>query len=285
MPLKHAGFSAFQWGYNNLGAPSATPGTLITAGGSNAEGSWTQIASGANIANDVYGIGLWLTALSGTGDRQLLLDIGVDPAGGTSYTAVVSNMVVGNFPTAVTAINSGTRFLFPLFIKAGSSVAVRAQGNNVTGPTFRVVANFFGHPTRPESALVGTFAETIGTITNSQGVGFTPGNNAWGSYQLLGATVAPLWWWQGCYSINNGTITAEYTYIEFSYGDASNKIPIMTLLHAGTTAEVVCDMINANQNIFNCYEPVPAGTNIYVRGFCQNAPDTGYNAVMIGIGG
>jgi hypothetical protein len=31
--------------------------------------------------------------------------------------------------------------------------------------------------------------------------------------------------------------------------------------------------------------PVPAGVNIYIRGRCNGAPDTGYNATVIGIGG
>jgi hypothetical protein len=42
------------WSYDNWGTnPSATIGTSVTSGTANAEGSWTQIASGTNIAKDV----------------------------------------------------------------------------------------------------------------------------------------------------------------------------------------------------------------------------------------
>lgn len=285
MPLMPSGLSAYNFTYDNWGTnPSATIGTSVTPGASNAEGSWTQIASTSNIAQDCYW--LYIQVFGGASSaaaKNQLLDIGIDPAGGTSYTAFLSNLQIGASP-ALTA--AGAReHVFPIYIKAGSSVAVRIQGSNATAGTVRVAARFYGQPTRPEAVPVGTIAQTFGTITNSSGQSVTPGNAADGSWADLGATSTALWWWQVGYGVDNATITAEYTYIEVAWGDGSNKHTIFKVMHGGTTSET-CGLA-AQTQMLACaaYKPVPAGANIYIRMRCNNPPDTGYHATVIGIGG
>lgn len=276
---------SFGWTYDNWGTnPSASIGTSIVPGASNSEGSWTQIASSANIANDVYAFYLRIFAgATASSQKDQLFDIGVDPAGGTSYTAIISNLDVGESP-ALTA--AGAReFCFPFFIKAGSSVAVRCQGSNATAGTVRVAVRFYGRPSRPESMPIGQYSETLGSISGSAGQSFTPGNASDGSWADLGATTRDLWWWQLGYGISNGTITAEYTYIELAWGDASNKNSIFKVMHGGTTSETCGLACQTGMQMWAAYQPVPAGANIYVRGRCNNAPDTGYHAVAVGIGG
>jgi hypothetical protein len=273
--------------YTNLPAnPSSTPGTSVTPGASNADGSYTQIASSANIAEDIVAFTMRIIG-GGTAAnaKPQVMDIGVDPAGGTSYTAIVTKFPMGASGTSSSQF--GYQFCFPLRIKAGSSVAVRIKGANATAGTVTVQAFFYGGGIgRPMNLkCAGAYAETIGTITNSLGVSFTPGNAADGSWTLLGATTKKHWWWQIAYQIDNSTITAEQTYIEIAHGDASNKHIINRLLHMGDTSERCGDFLAANMNAFAAYCPVLAGTNIYIRGRTPNAPDTGYNAAAIGIGG
>lgn len=283
--LHAVGLSAYNFTYDNWGAnPASTIGTSVVPGATNAEGSFTQIASSANIAADCYWIYLQIhTGATSAAAKNHLLDIGVDPAGGTSYTAVISNLQVGAAPALTVA--GAREFVFPFFIKAGSSVAVRIQGSNGTAGTVRVAARFYGRPTRPEAVPVGRFSETLGTVTNSRGQSFTPGNAADGTWVDLGTTTNAMWWWQVGYGIDNATITAEYTYIEVAWGDASNKISMFKVMHGGTTGET-CGLA-AQTQMLACaaYNPVPAGTHIYIRGRCNNAPDTGYHATVIGIGG
>lgn len=277
--------SSFGFTYNNWGTnPASTPGTSVVPGASNAEGSWTQIASSADLDADCYWLHIQVSGgATASTIKSQLLDIGVDPAGGTSYTAAISNLVMGASPAVSAA--GGTEFLFPLFIKAGSSVAARIQGAAATAGTVRVIANFFGRPSRPELVPVGTYSETLGTITNSSGPTLTPGNAADGSWLDLGATSRAMWWWQLGYQIDNTTITAEYTYLEVAWGDGSNKHRIFRSMHCGTTGET-CGL-NMKNGLLMCaaYQPVPAGAHIYVRGRCNNAPDSGYNVVVVGIGG
>jgi hypothetical protein len=281
-------YSKFRFTFDNFGAdPGATPGAAVTPGTSNAEGSWLSpaVATSAQLTQDVYGIYVRVSD-GGTSlnIKNHLLDIGVDPAGGTSYVAVISNIVCGA-SAQITATGSGHAFFFPFYIKAGSSVSVRIQGGNATAGTVRVAMKFYGQPSNPESVLVGSFSETIGTITGSDGVTFTPGNAADGTWVDLGTTVKAMWWWQLCYQISNTVITAEYTYIDLAYGDATNKHLMIRRMHGGTTGETVGTAINGNLHHYEAYCPVPAGAHLYIRGRCLNAPDTGYNGVAVGIGG
>lgn len=165
----------FAWKYTNYDTPSGTPGASVTPGASNAEGSWTPVASAANIARDVWTILLWISGgTTSTASKCHLLDIGVDPAGGSSYVAKISNIVCGGSNAGGTG---GRFFLFPFRIKAGSSVAVRIQGNASTAGTVYVAIKFLGAPSTPEMTMAGPYSETIGAITGSNGVSFTPGNS------------------------------------------------------------------------------------------------------------
>jgi hypothetical protein len=257
------GLSSFRWTYDNWGAnPTATHGTAVTPGASNVEGSWTQVASAANIANHVYWVELRITDGNTTGQaKNHLLDLGIDSAGGTSYTACVSNIIA-----------------------AGSSVAVRIQGSHATAGTVRVSAKFYGQPSHLEAMPTSSVSETVGAITNSNGVSFTPGNAADGTWASLGTTVLPLWWWQLGVQIDNTTITALLTYVDLAFGDATNKHIINRVMLNLTTVETIGHAFPGNLNLFNCYCPVPAGATMYVRGRCSGAPVTGYNAVAVGFG-
>lgn len=263
--------------------PTVNLGTTITPGVSNAEGSWTQVATSGNISADVYGISLNVNGgFTSANAKNHLLDIGVDPAGGSSYTEVISNIVCGASSTS-----GGYHFFFPFFIKSGSSVAVRVQGSNATAGTISAALRFYGKNSRPETFPVGTFSETIGTtnLASSLGISFTPGNAADGAWASLGTTAKKMWWWQLCFQIDNGTITAEQTYIDLAWGDGSNKQLMMRVMHNATTSEDVRNDKPYNLVWCEAYHPLPGGTELWVRGRCLNAPDTGYNAVAIGIGG
>lgn len=278
--------SATYFTYDNWGAnPASTIGTSVVPGTSNALGSWTQIASSGNIAQDIYGIYMQIhTGATSAQAKNHLIDIGVDPAGGTSYSAIISDMDISAAP-ALSAAGAREHF-FPFYIKAGSSVAVRIRGSNATAETVRVAARFYGYRSAPETMQVGSFSETLGAVTaSSRGTTITPGNAADGSWLDLGATTNPMWWWQLGYGIDNATITAEYTYFEIAYGDASNKTTIFKVMHGGTTSET-CGLAAQTQLLaLAAYCPVPAGEHIYVRARCNNAPDTGYHVTVTGIGG
>lgn len=278
--------SATFWRYDNWGSnPASTIGTSVTPGASNTLGSWTQLASSANIANEVGALYLQIhSGNTAAAAKPQLLDIGIDPAGGTSYTAIISNMQIGMAP-GLTAAGAREHF-FPIHIPAGASVAARIRGANATAGTVRVAARFYGRGSNGLALPCGAFTETLGEDTaTSLGTTVTPGNAADGSWADLGATSRDMWWWQLGYCVNNGTVTAEYTYLEVAFGDASNKTSIFTVMHGGTTNET-CGLAAQTQLLWHvAYCPVKAGEHIYVRGRCNNAPDTGYSVTVTGVGG
>ena len=270
----------FNWNYSSS-APATSYGVSVIPGASNVEGAWTQIASAAQITDAVWEFELYVGGGNTTTEsKEHLLDVGVDPAGGAAYSAVISNLACGQ--AAALTTGGGRRWRFPLEILSGSSVAVRIQGANATAGTVRVAGIFYGRPSAPELIKCGSFAETIGAITNSSGVSFTPGNGADGAWTLLGVTTNHLWWWQIGVQCDNAAVAANIaTSIDLAYGDATNKtIIIEDLVTLQTTAELF-----HSPQAQNCNCSVPAGTNIYIRSRASGAPDTGWNAVAVGIGG
>lgn len=278
--------SATFWTYDNWGSnPASTIGTSVTPGASNVQGSWTQLASSANIANEVVGFYLQIhSGATSAASKPQLLDIGIDPAGGTSYTAIISDMQIGASPALTVAGNR--EHYFPMRIPAGASVAARIRGANATAGTVRIAVRFYGRSSNGLALPCGSFAETLGATTaSSTGTAITPGNAADGSWVDLGAITRNMWWWQLGYVVANGTVTAEYTYFEVAYGDGSNKTTIFKVMHGGTTSET-CGLAAQTQLLWSAaYCPVAAGVHIYVRARCNNAPDTGYSVTVTGVGG
>ena len=272
------GLNHFNFRFSNETAPGVT--LSVVPGASDAEGAWTQIATAANIAQDINEMQLRVTlGTTSAAIKNHLLDIGVDEAGGTAYVAIISNIACG----ASTSINRGGRvYQFPRKIKSGSTVAVRIQGSNATAGTVQVVIDFRGLPSNPHNIRTGQFSETIGTITGSAGVSFTPGDSgAEGAWVSLGTTAQPLWWWQVCTQITNAIITSGTQHYDLSFGDATNKVMIIEN-HGGST--VTTEEIHSQHQAYG-YKEVKAGSEIFIRGTGSVVAVTGHNAVAIGIGG
>lgn len=277
----------YSFRFNNWGAtPSSAMGTSVTSNATaNVEGSWTQIAASSDITSEVYWLNVRIShGYSSGASRPSLLDIGVDPAGGTSYVEQVQNLICGNSADFTTP-GGGHCYHIPIRIRAGSSVAVRLQSGGTTVPT-RVSAMFFGDPSRPEMAPNGTVFETIGTVTNSLGVSFTPGNTGtYGSWVSLGTTTRELWWWQLGAQVDNATQNALGYRYELAYGDASNKTTILINAFNTRSTESSGHIYAEHLMSAAAYCLVPAGSTIYVRGTCTATADTGHNALAYGVGG
>jgi hypothetical protein len=267
----------FQWRYCLNVNPSTAPGTSITPG-SGSKGSWYQLASGANLAQDVYEIIVWVFNGNTTATvRDIIMDIGVDPAGGTSYNVLLADILVSQ---ASNAVDGGRWFRFPIFIKGGSSVGVRGRASNTTA--FYVQIQFFGRPSAPDLLRVGQYSETMGASGNG-GTGINVGNTgAEGSWVQLGTTTRALWYMTLCVGCSNGTTTSNRNYFDLAIGDASTKIIIVENLPAflpGTAERT------GNPMLGHAYWKIPASTNVYARGACQGTAVTGWQALAIGIGG
>lgn len=165
---------------------STSTGTSVAAHASaNTLGSWVQL--GADTTRDAYLFAAAMTSIAqGVGH---LVDIGIDPAGGTSFTPVVQQIAVAVANTA-TAPPLQAHFVpfGGLFVPAGSAVAARTRAST-GGETLDVRALLMSG-----SPDVGyTWVETLGADTaDSGGTSIDPGAtaNTKGAWTTLSAATS-----------------------------------------------------------------------------------------------
>jgi hypothetical protein len=155
-------------------------GVGITAGTSSADGTAVTIMPA--LAHDCEY--LWL-AVSGLGTSNsanaALMDVLIDPAGGTNWSVLISDLLVG-FSTTILYNATGAAlprtYHFPLWIKAGASLGARIRMQSASAPSStRVLAAVFGGNKNPASWWTGQKVESVATFdaANSLGQLHTPG--------------------------------------------------------------------------------------------------------------
>jgi hypothetical protein len=134
------------------------PSTLLSKSvtpAQNAYGAYTQLLAGASVTDDCYEFDLFVgTVAIAASARDCLVTIGIDEAGGTSYTPVWSDIVVGPAGVYFSAgAYNAVGFRIPLKIKAGTSVAIKASVNSATLTAIVADCILRGRPTRPGSRV------------------------------------------------------------------------------------------------------------------------------------
>lgn len=274
----------FQWYYSaNLATrPStASMGTTVTPAVAPTFGNWVQVASAANITQDIYGVLICINnAATAATIRNILLDLGVDNAGGTAYTTKIPYLQGGNASTYGLG-SSGIWYYFPLYINRGSSIAVRAMGTTVA--TFQCLTQFFGQPRRPDAVRCGAYVDAYGFDTaTARGTAVTSGTTAEGAWTSLGTTTSSYWWWQSGFNANDTTMTALIYHADLAAGTAAAKKILFENQVWQTTA---AEQVSCNTNIANGYNNTATGDIIYGRLQCSGTPDTGTAMIAYGLGG
>ncbi len=278
------GAGDFTWQQSNVAStrPAAGYGASLTPG-NNSKGSYVSLISSAT--NDVYGVLININsgATSAAG-RDIIVDIGVDPAGGTSYTVLIPDLLGSCASTY--GLGGGISYYFPIWIKAGSQIAARASVNNATVGTVRVVATVFGKPRDPNRVKVGTYCTAFGiTAASSQGTGVTSGTSSEGSWTVLSAaTSKPHWWWQLGMGCNDSTMTSALLYgADLSFGDASNKIITVSdrLFHVVSAAEALASQLV----MIGCERYAKSGLAVYGRLQCSGTADSALSLAGYAVGG
>lgn len=266
---------------DNWTDPDNYVGQSVTGGQSNAEGSWAQLLSA--LSYEICGLSVFVHRSSVSSVALgALMDIGWDPAGGSSYTEKISNVSMGGG----TYIASNHQYFFPIRIPSGATVACRIQTDRASINTHYVAVRAYGRRTAPWMLPVGQYAEQLGTITNSSGPTVAPGNGSWGSWTLIGTSSKECWWWQPTIQIHDATASSNYLYFELGYGDGTNFTTMLRQFFYSDTAERTWPGASfENFMPFTAYKRLPASTNLYVRGFCNTTPNTDYTCTVIGIGG
>jgi hypothetical protein len=173
---------AFAHASDNLG-PLAHDGTgfgpQIPVGVSNADGADTAIMSALGhdceyLFLSVYGVG------SSGAAPPALMDLLVDPAGGTSWSTLISDLLVGG--NTNTLPNSGgihpSIFHFPLWVPAGASFGARIRRQSASAiTTARAQIVAMGGNKNPAAWWCGQKVESVATFNAaaSTGQALTPG--------------------------------------------------------------------------------------------------------------
>lgn len=257
--------------------PAAAYGLSVTPGASNVKGSYAQLISGASLTDDVYFIEITIHSnASSAAARATILDIGYDPAGGTSYSVLIADLLCSS--ACITLANRegaiGYRYRFPLFIKSGTSLGARAAVNNATAGTLRCYVKLFCKPKHPEACKTGSFVESIGvTAATSQGTAVTSGTTSEGAWTSLGTTTQPTWWHQLGVSIDEDIMTGNLGFFaDLSAGAAGGEI---LLVNDATFC--------TNANIEGAWLPdqyclggeIVGSSTIWGRLQCSGTPDDG----------
>lgn len=248
--IEQAGFDA-----------STTLLTTITAGGSAAEGSWTQlIASTAADSDFIY---VYLT-LGGSTVEEVLIDFSV----GASSSETV---FIENIPLSTRSALSGKNesLWFPIRIPAGSRIAVRAQSD--TAVAVGVAISLFKGDEKSSSY---TAARGYGIVSaNSSGTAVDAGAtaNTKGSWTELvastGEQINGFWLHVG----NNDNLTINVqtmVFVDIAIGASSSETIIVQ------NHPVISDTNEtAMQSLFYDIR-IPAGTRISARIQCSDTDAT-----------
>jgi hypothetical protein len=265
--------------------PSSGMGATVTPG-NNTYGSYAQMIAGSSVTDDVYGVWLNFHGILSSGlAKDALVTIGIDAAGGTSYTDWITDILAscasscGGSSTGFTG--GGCSFYFPVFLRAGASIAAKASVNNATVGTARAHCKLYCKPSLSQQVNPGTFVQTFGATTaSSSGTVVTPGTVAEGAWTEIGTLTKPLRWLEYGIGINSATMTANTIHVDVAIGDASNKKVVIQSEYVETNT---VELITKYEASYPCVGAV--GAKIYARAQVgPNAADSNVSVCVYGVG-
>lgn len=260
---------------SQTGRPTAPQGTSVTpAAGS--KGSWVQVI--ASLDHDTFGLLIQINNNNvSAGSRNSVLDIGIGAA--ASEVVIIPDLICGNAVNS-NVVGGGVWYFFPILIKAGTRVAVRA--NSTVATAFNVSIEALQKPTNPEMVKSAGFVEAIG-ITGNDGVAVTPGTTSEGAWVSLGTTARECWFWQIGAQVNDGDATqnSSLMHLDLAVGDATNKQLILESVPFMTNTTEGCGLLPHGMW---AERRVPAGSTLYVRAQHSGTVDN-INMAAYGAGG
>lgn len=256
----------------------------------NTYGSYVQMLDGSAVwggkTGDAMEIELrFVSQYTGGTHHDTIATIGIDEAGGTSYSTLISDLVIGS-PGPSYDVNGwparGVIYRFPLRIKTGSSLAFKVSSNKASAQDIGCWVILRGGPTRPELVRVGSFVRSFGVDTaNSRGTVITPGTTSEGAWTQIGSALAePLWYFDFGYGIADDAMEANVLYVDVGAGDATNKRVIVRDAQVESTATE-----SINKSLAGCLAQLATGDLLYARAQSGNAVDSNNSVAVYGVGG
>jgi hypothetical protein len=220
--------------------PAITVGTNFTAGLNDADAASVAILT--NVTHDIEYLVLGFHATGGTGlNTSMLLDLLVDPAGGSTWATdpLINDLLVGQAGTNAQATSGLSYYHFPIWLKSGHSLGVRARTAHTSDVTTgRIAVLAYGGNANPGSWWCGQHVTTIGVDPSiSQGTNHTPGNSAaFSTWVNFGSALpAPAGAFQFFVQGTNTDATQQSLSYHFEFGIGSTRIGPPILRTTNTT--------------------------------------------------
>lgn len=266
-------------------------GQQITTGLNNTEGSWNQIASSNDITKDVYLLTIDTTGAGGGSNNNpcQFVDIGIDPSGGSNYICKIKNILWPCTQQSATSQLAGV-FEIPIYIKAGSSVAIRVQRKASASTQYLYIfSTFYGAPTHPEIVPKGMYFDSIGNTDDSTTLGVAIADT-WrasttqykGLWQLVGQARRNYWAIIFGVQFNSSALSGFEGYFDVAVAPRHGEFRKIAsdLKVTSNSSEYV-----TFQNMNIILNKIPNGHYLYLRGASGNTfPSNALYAHFIGIG-
>lgn len=266
---------------DSVSSGSTIGNTVTGSGTANTKGAWQQLLPATAFEAYILHVKVFDVRVS-TVNTALLLDIGIDPAGGTTYSVLVPNLAMG---FGGTIEEPHQDFAIPVFIPAGSTVAGRLQ-SVVTSETATVAIALGGSTPRSDPFVPRGLVVAYGDNTADSG-GVTLINAAadtkaaW--VEITSATTHPhsgiALALQG-----NGTVMSNLNLlVDIGIGAASSEVVIVGDIYLrGSAGEQIGSRFPCAPIVAIA---IPEGSRLAVRAQTENANrQDQYDAVLYGWG-
>lgn len=268
-----------RWGFKNhanlhtqngIGSANSVGTTIIGHVTAHTKSATQAILSAVDFDVHLIAVG-WSSANNAGATRQCVGDLMYDPAGGTSWSVLIPDMIFGQNISVQALVCHNQIYVLPVWAPAGSSFGLRFQSVNTSIGVAGAVW-VWGEPSRPELWWCGTKVEVLGVTTSgaSAGTQFTPGNNAWSSpWTTIGTSTKPYGAYQmGIGPGNDTTLNARYYLMQLGIGDA--QMPGSPTQYFGTTNAEIRAYAMPQCPLF-C--DIPSGVVFQARGYCNTTPE------------
>ena len=266
------GTPAATWG-TELGDPGATPHTKST----------TASLIGTGLSAPGYWIEVHITGTGeATADSSALCDIMYDPAGGTSWSVLIPNLVCGFRIVGTASGVGGASYWFPLYVPRGSTIGARWQSiraSPLAGTRARVAVTVWGGFSKPPF-WYGQSVTAVGAATAaSAGLDINPGSTgAYSAWTSIGGTTNPNFGFLTIGAQGTTTVhTADIYFVQYGYG--STQIPGAQIRFGYTTSEVLVQ----NPPFLGTWSSIAAGTQLQVRATGSDATSEDPSVIVYGV--
>ena len=256
----------------SLTGPTAPLGTSVTTGAtSSTKGTPVELITSS--AFDAY----WVTILAaGLGSNAAATQGSMDLLIGASTESILIADLLCGYADGGVVQNSPKQWHFPLYVPAGSRIAVQAA-SAATSTAFGVGIILTGGWGTPPWR-VGSKVTTYGMGTVPDGTSITPASGGTGTWTEITSSTTydhfalfPSFQPTGDTTLNNHSFS-----VELGVGAATEELISNPYYYTTDSTERMSGPFAA----LPCFRDVPSGTRLVMRASCNAAPDGGYNAVI-----